>query len=61
MRQRRYINRVSREMILSQSLSYEFAEYFRNLAYGEPDEMASSFKFGNLEQREILNQYLSEC
>lgn len=56
----RYIDRVVREMILSQYLSYEFAECFRNLTYEELDEMASSFKFENLEQRETLNQYLSE-
>lgn len=56
----RYIDRVVGEMILSQYLSYEFAECFRNLTYEELDEMASSFKFENLEQRETLNQYLSE-
>jgi aryl-phospho-beta-D-glucosidase BglC (GH1 family) len=54
-----YIDLVVRDMLLSQYLTYEFAEYFKDLSFEELDEMASSFKFENVEKRDSLNKYLS--
>ncbi|CDK28776.1 unnamed protein product [Kuraishia capsulata CBS 1993] len=54
-----YIDRVLRECLLSQFLTFEFAEYFRDLSFEELDELASSFKFENLQTRDELNAILS--
>lgn len=56
----KYFDRVSREMLLSQYLTYEFAECFKDLSFEELDEMAASFKFENVELRDELNSYLAE-
>ncbi|KAK9453579.1 glycoside hydrolase superfamily [Dipodascopsis uninucleata] len=55
-----YANRVLRDMLFSQFMSYEFAECFRDLTFEDLDEMAASFKFENVIKREELNNYLSE-
>ncbi|CAN6594939.1 hypothetical protein TRVA0_001S00320 [Trichomonascus vanleenenianus] len=55
-----YVDRVLRELLLSQFLAAEFAEYFRDLSFEELDEMAASFKFENVKKRDTLNKYLSE-
>lgn len=55
-----YIDLVVRDMLLSQYLTYEFAEYFRDMSYEELDEMAASFKLENCLKRDLLNRYLSE-
>jgi aryl-phospho-beta-D-glucosidase BglC (GH1 family) len=54
-----YVNRVTRESILSQFLAYEFASYFKDLSFEELDEMAACFKFENVRTRDKLNEYLS--
>ncbi|ODQ80987.1 glycoside hydrolase family 5 protein [Babjeviella inositovora NRRL Y-12698] len=55
-----YVDRVLREMLLSQYMGYEFADLFKGLDFAELDELAASFKFENLETRDDLNKYLSE-
>jgi hypothetical protein len=55
-----YVDRVLRAMLLSQYLTYEFAECFRGLTFEDLDEMAASFKFENVEKRDELNKYLSD-
>jgi aryl-phospho-beta-D-glucosidase BglC (GH1 family) len=55
----RYVDRVLREMLLSQYLTYEFAECFRDLSFEDLDELAASFKFDNVEKRHELNRDLS--
>jgi aryl-phospho-beta-D-glucosidase BglC (GH1 family) len=54
-----YVDRVLRETLLSQYLTYEFAECFRGLSFEDLDELAASFKFENVEKRQELNGYLS--
>ncbi|KAF9883653.1 hypothetical protein FE257_003087 [Aspergillus nanangensis] len=53
-----FIDRVLRDVLLSQYLAWEFAEYFRDLSFEELDEMAASFKFENLQHREELIGHL---
>ncbi len=55
-----YVQRVSRELVLSQYLGYEFADYFKDLSFDELDELAASFKFENVQQRSELNKILSD-
>ncbi|ANB12240.1 hypothetical protein AWJ20_489 [Sugiyamaella lignohabitans] len=55
-----YIDRVLRENLLSQYLTYEFASYFKGLSFEDLDELAACFKFENVEKRDVLNQYLAE-
>ncbi|ANB14150.1 hypothetical protein AWJ20_5109 [Sugiyamaella lignohabitans] len=55
-----YVDRVLRELLLSQYLSYEFADAFKGLSFEDLDELAASFKFENVELRDELNKYLSE-
>jgi hypothetical protein len=53
-----YVDRVLRDVLLSQYLGWEFADYFRDLSFEELDELAASFKFENVMHREELIQYL---
>ncbi|CAM1501293.1 Fc.00g104550.m01.CDS01 [Cosmosporella sp. VM-42] len=53
-----YVDRVLRDILLSQYLAYEFAEYFKGLSFGELDELAASFKLENLVVREELVEIL---
>jgi aryl-phospho-beta-D-glucosidase BglC (GH1 family) len=55
-----YIDLVVRDMLLSQYLTYEFAEYFRGMSFQDLDDMAASFKFENCLKRDLLNHYLSQ-
>ncbi|KAA8900758.1 hypothetical protein TRICI_006137 [Trichomonascus ciferrii] len=55
-----YVDRVLRDMLLSQYLTYEFADYFRDLSFEDLDELAASFKFENVEKRDELNGYLAK-
>lgn len=55
-----YLDRVLRDILISQYLTYEYAEYFKDLSFEELDEMAASFKFENTQKREELNRYLAE-
>jgi hypothetical protein len=56
-----YVNRVLREMLLSQYLTHEFAKLFKDMSFEELEEMAASFKFEKVEKRAILNKHLSKC
>lgn len=49
-----YVDRVLRDILLSQYLVHEFAEYFKDLSFEELDELAASFKLENLEVRQEL-------
>jgi hypothetical protein len=49
-----------RNILLSEELYPEYAEYFRDLSLEELDELAASFKFENCKQREGLNTVLRE-
>ncbi|UKZ79189.1 hypothetical protein TrVFT333_006939 [Trichoderma virens FT-333] len=53
-----YIDRVLRDMLLSQYLTYEFAEYFKDLSFEELDELAGSFKLENMVVRNELVEIL---
>lgn len=53
-----HLHRVVREMLMSEYLSYEFAEYFRGKSFEELDELAASFKLSNCVKREGLNDIL---
>jgi hypothetical protein len=55
-----YVDLVLRELLLSQYLTYEFAECFRGLSFEDLDELAASWKIENVEKRDTLNKYLSE-
>ncbi|CDZ97041.1 endoglucanase family 5 glycoside hydrolase [Phaffia rhodozyma] len=53
-----HLGRLVRNILLSEELCFEYAEYFRDLSFKELDEFAESFKFENLCQREGLNEVL---
>lgn len=55
-----YVDRVLRDILLSQYLVHEFAGYFAGLSLEELDEMAASFKLENMVVREELVQALRE-
>ncbi|RFU30818.1 hypothetical protein B7463_g5525, partial [Scytalidium lignicola] len=55
-----YVDRVLRDILLSQYLTQEYAEYFKDLSFEELDEMAASFKLENLVIREELVKTLRE-
>jgi aryl-phospho-beta-D-glucosidase BglC (GH1 family) len=55
-----YVDRVVRDILLSQYLVDEFAEYFKDLSFDELDEMAASFKLENVVVREELVTTLRE-
>ncbi|PLB51505.1 glycoside hydrolase family 5 protein [Aspergillus steynii IBT 23096] len=57
-RTRDWVDRVLRDILLSEYLASEFAEYFRDLSFEELDELAGSFKFENVEHRDELIQHL---
>ncbi|GHJ89604.1 hypothetical protein NliqN6_6006 [Naganishia liquefaciens] len=56
--ERRYLRRVVRETLLSESLCAEYAEYFRGKSMEELDELARSFELGRCVQRDRLNEIL---
>ena len=56
----KYLARVSRDMLFSQYAQHEYADLFVGFSLEELDELAASFKFENLDQREELNQILKE-
>ncbi|KAK6198458.1 endo-1,4-beta-glucanase [Scheffersomyces amazonensis] len=53
-----YVFRVTKDMLFSQYAQHEYADLFVGLSFEELDELASSFKFENIEQREELNSIL---
>jgi hypothetical protein len=53
-----WVDRVLRDILLSEYLASEFAEYFRDLSFEELDELAGSFKFENVEHRDELINHL---
>jgi aryl-phospho-beta-D-glucosidase BglC (GH1 family) len=55
-----YVDRVLRDMLLSQYLTNEFAEYFEDLSFEELEEMAASFKFENTVVRKQLVEILQQ-
>ncbi|KAK9474794.1 glycoside hydrolase family 5 protein [Dipodascopsis tothii] len=55
---KRQIARVSREIVLSHYLAYEFADLFKGKTLDELDELAASFKIENAVKRDALNEYL---
>ncbi|KAK9469160.1 glycoside hydrolase [Lipomyces arxii] len=57
---KRQLTRVSREILLSSYLAYEFADLFAGLSMEELDQLAASFKIENCVKRELLNKYLAE-
>ncbi|KAF8332676.1 glucan 1,3-beta-glucosidase [Cantharellus anzutake] len=52
------LERVTRHILLSDSLCGEYAELFRGLTMEELDALAASFKYENCVQRQELNQIL---
>jgi aryl-phospho-beta-D-glucosidase BglC (GH1 family) len=54
------INRLVRNILLSEPLLIEFAELFKDMSETEIDEMMASFKFENCVQRAELAAILSE-
>ena len=56
----RHAERVLREMLLSEYLNFEMAEYFEGKSFEELNELAASFKFENCMQGGGLNTILQE-
>ena len=54
------INRVVRDMLMSELLTYEYASYFENKSLEELDELAASFKLENCLKRDGLNKILQD-
>lgn len=50
-----HVGRVLRNILLSEELYPEYAEYFKDLSFEDLEEMAASFKFENCVQRQGLN------
>ncbi|KAK6457490.1 endo-1,4-beta-glucanase [Scheffersomyces xylosifermentans] len=55
-----YLFRVTKDMLFSQIAQHEYADLFTDLSFEELDELAASFKFENIKQREELNKILKE-
>ncbi|KAG9123245.1 hypothetical protein FRC07_015196, partial [Ceratobasidium sp. 392] len=55
-----HVGRVLRNILLSEELYPEYANYFRDLTFEQLDELAASFKFENCKQREGLNKVLRD-
>jgi hypothetical protein len=53
-----HVNRVVRDMLVSDMLTGEFASYFEGKSLEELDELAASFKLGNCQTRDELNTIL---
>jgi len=56
----RHVHRLVREMLVSELLTYEYAEYFRGKSFEELDELAASFKLENCVKRDGLNTILQK-
>ncbi|ELU40694.1 glucanase [Rhizoctonia solani AG-1 IA] len=53
-----HVGRLVRNILLSEELYPEYAEYFRDMSFEQLDELAASFKFENCQQREErVNNY----
>ncbi|KAG8894347.1 hypothetical protein FRB99_001344 [Tulasnella sp. 403] len=50
-----HVGRMLRNILLSEELYPEYAEYFKDLSFDDLDAMAASFKFENCIQRQGLN------
>ncbi|KAK6461970.1 endo-1,4-beta-glucanase [Scheffersomyces coipomensis] len=55
-----YLFRVAKDMLFSQYAQHEYADLFVGLSFEELDELAASFKFENVEQRQELNEILKD-
>jgi hypothetical protein len=53
-----HINRVLRELLVSEVLTHEYASYFEGKSHAELDDLAASFKLENCRKRDGLNQIL---
>jgi hypothetical protein len=53
-----HVHRVVRELLVSELLTYEFAEYFSGKSFEELDALAGSFRFEECVKREGLNEIL---
>jgi len=53
-----HVHRVLRECLVSEVLTWEFANYFEGKSFEELDELAASFRFENCVKREGLNEIL---
>ncbi|GAB7323952.1 hypothetical protein MBLNU13_g07367t2 [Cladosporium sp. NU13] len=54
------INRVVRDMLMSELLTYEYASYFDNKTLEELDELGASFKLEKCLKRDGLNKILQD-
>ena len=55
-----HFNRVLREMLVSQLMTFEYASYFEGKSLEELDELAASFKLENCRRRDGLNEILRD-
>ncbi|WRT69321.1 uncharacterized protein IL334_006305 [Kwoniella shivajii] len=55
-----HLSRLVRNILLSEEMVKEFAEYFRGKSTKELDELAKSFHFSNCTQRTRLNKILTD-
>lgn len=53
-----HVNRVLRETLFSEILTWEYASYFEGKTLDELDELAASFKLENCVKRDALNDIL---
>jgi hypothetical protein len=53
-----HVERLIRNILLSDGLYPEYASYFDGLSFEELDALAASFKFENCIQREELNEII---
>ncbi|EIW65879.1 hypothetical protein TREMEDRAFT_35989 [Tremella mesenterica DSM 1558] len=56
----RHVSRMVREILLSEELVHEYAQYFCDKSKDELEELAKSFAFENCIQRERLNDILKK-
>lgn len=56
----RQVERVVRECLVSEYLTWEFAELFEGKTYDELEDLATSFAFENCVKRDELNRVLTE-
>jgi len=53
------VNRITKNILLSEYLVREWADHFKGKTEAEIEEIAASFRFENCMKRERLNEYLS--
>jgi len=55
-----HFHRVLREMLVSQLMTFEYASYFEGKTFEELEDLAASFKLGNCQRRDGLNDILRD-